>query len=155
MALWNNGGLRADMEAGALAFGGVHEVTPFGNTLVRVRLRGRDLARVFERGVGGRGADIHVSGVRLDVDPARPEGQRVVRLTEADGRAIDPQKIYRVVLNNFMVEDDFRDVLRAAISTEYLPIRDSDAFAAFLRRQPQPVRPDETVRIRVITPGSN
>jgi len=52
------------------------------------------------------------------------------------------------------VEDEYRDVLRAAVSTEYLPIRDSDAFAAYLRRQPQPVRPDASVRVRPITPGS-
>lgn len=154
MALWNNGGLRAGLDSGPLVFGGVHEVTPFGNTLVLVRMRGGDLFRLFDRGIGFRGAGIHVSGVQVLFDAARPEGQRVVQLLDPAGAPIDREKIYRVVLNNFMVEDEYRDVLRAAVSTEYLPIRDSDAFAAYLRRQPQPVRPDASVRVRPITPGS-
>lgn len=154
MALWNNGGLRASLDSGALAFGGVHEVTPFGNTLVRVRLRGADLFALFDRGIGSRGAGIHASGVQVLYDASKPEGQRVVQLLDPQGTPIDRARIYRVVLNNFMVEDEYRDVLRAAISTEYLPIRDSDAFAAYLRRQPQPVRPDASARVRPITPGS-
>ena len=154
MALWNNGGLRASLDSGALAFGGVHEVTPFGNTLVLVRMRGDDLFRLFDRGIGSRGAGIHVSGVQVLFDAARPQGQRVVQLLDPAGAPIDRARIYRVILNNFMVEDEYRDVLRAAVSTEYLPIRDSDAFAAYLRRQPQPVRPDLSARVRPITPGS-
>lgn len=155
MAAWNNGGMRADIDAGPLRFGGVHEVTPFGNTLVRVRVRGRDLAAVFERGLFSGRADLHVSGVRIEFDPTKPRGQRITRLTTGDGQPVDPDRIYTLVQNNFMVEDEYLESLRAAISTEYLPIRDSDMLAEYLRRQPQPVRGDDAPRVLAIPSRSN
>lgn len=154
-AAWNNGGMRADIDAGPLRFGGVHEVTPFGNTLVRLRVRGKDLAPVFERGLFSGRADLHVSGVRIEFDPARPRGQRITRLTLGNGAPVDPDRIYTLVQNNFMVEDEYLESLRAAISTEYLPIRDSDMLAEYLRRQPQPVRGDDAPRVLAIPSRSN
>src|SRR6185503_4267988 len=40
---WNTPGIRSDLRAGPLNFGGVHELTPFGNALVRLRVTGRNL----------------------------------------------------------------------------------------------------------------
>jgi len=155
VGMWNNGGVRADIAAGPLNYGGIHYVTPFGNLVARIRLRGRDLLAVLEATVDGARADAHVSGVSVTFDPARPRGARLVRAVDAAGIAIDSAKVYTVAMNDFMVENDFREQLRAAVSTEFLTVRDIDAMAEFLRRQPQPVRGDATARIRAITPGSN
>jgi 2',3'-cyclic-nucleotide 2'-phosphodiesterase / 3'-nucleotidase / 5'-nucleotidase len=155
MGAWNNGGVRADLAAGPLSFGGVHEVTPFGNTLVRLRLRGRDVLAVFEQMVEGGRADAHVSGAVVDFDPERPRGRRVVKAVDARGVPIDPARSYTMVFNNFMVEDEYRFAQRAAIATEYLPLRDNDMLAAYIRRQPQPLRGDATPRLRAITPGGS
>lgn len=154
-AAWNNGGMRADLDAGPLTFGGVHEVTPFGNTLVRLRVWGRDLATVFERALFSGRADAHVSGLFLEFDPAGPRGQRITKIMTSDGQPIDPDRTYTVVQNNFMVEDEYLQSSQAAIATEYLPIRDSDMLAEYLRRRPQPVRGDDTPRIRAISSRSN
>jgi 2',3'-cyclic-nucleotide 2'-phosphodiesterase (5'-nucleotidase family) len=155
VGMWNNGGVRADIAAGPLNYGGIHYVTPFGNLVARIRLRGRDLLAVLEATVDGGRADAHVSGVRVTFDPARPRGGRIVRAVDAAGVAIDSAKVYTVAMNDFMVENDFREQLRAAVSTEFLTVRDIDAMAEFLRRQPQPVRGDATARLQAITPGSN
>jgi hypothetical protein len=95
-----------------------------------------------------------VSGLTVEFDPARPKGARVVRVTDLRGMPLDPTRMYSLALNDFMVENDFRDILAAAVSTEFLTVKDIDAVSAFLRRQPQPVQGDETARIRAITPGS-
>jgi 5'-nucleotidase len=155
VGMWNNGGVRADIAAGPLNYGGVHYVTPFGNFVARIRLRGRDLLSVLEATVEGARPDAHVSGLTVEFDPARPRGSRVVRAVDANGRAIDPARIYTVAMNDFMVENDFREQLAGAIATEFLTLRDIDAVSAYLRGLPQPVRGDGTARIRAITPGSN
>lgn len=155
VGMWNNGGVRADIAAGPLNYGGVHYVTPFGNLVARVRLRGADLLRVLEATVEGARPDAHVSGLVVEYDAARPRGSRVVRAADAQGRAIDREKIYTLAMNDFMVENDFREQLTGAVATEFLTVRDIDAVSEFLRRQPQPVRGDSSARIRAITSGSN
>lgn len=155
VGMWNNGGVRADIAAGPLTYGGVHYVTPFGNLVARVRLRGTDLLRVFEATVDGQRPDAHVSGVTVEYDSTRPRGARVVRAVLANGSAVERDRIYTLALNDFMVENDFRAQLAGAIATEFLTVRDIDAVSAFLRRQPQPVRGDHTARVRAISSGSD
>ncbi|MCA0377399.1 MAG: 5'-nucleotidase C-terminal domain-containing protein [Gemmatimonadetes bacterium] len=148
--LWNNGGIRSDVQPGRLTYGGVHEIVPFGNSVARVRLRGRDVARVLEAGALGRnGPSAHVSGLLADIDPSRPAGQRVVRVTDAAGRPLDPNRIYTLATADFIVENDLKDVLNAAVSTEFLPVKDIDMLATYLRRQPQPVPTDTVPRLRM------
>ncbi|MBL0939522.1 MAG: 5'-nucleotidase C-terminal domain-containing protein [Gemmatimonadaceae bacterium] len=155
IGLWNNGGIRADVPAGPLNYGGVHYVTPFGNLLARTRVRGRDLAFVMETALNARGADAHVSGLIITFDTSKPAGQRVVRVTDSVGKAIEPDRIYTIVMNDFMVENDFREPLARAVSTEFTTIRDIDMFAEYLRKLPQPIRADATPRFRPLTNGGN
>lgn len=154
VGMWNNGGVRAELAAGPLTYGGIHYVTPFANTVARVRVRGATLLQILEAVVEGTRPDAHVSGLLVEFDATRPRGARIVRVTDADGRAIDPARIYSVAMNDFMVENEFRQLLAGAVATEFLNVKDIDAVAEFLRRQPQPVRGDETARIRSISSGS-
>lgn len=152
--LWNNGGIRTDLTAGTLTFGGVYTIVPFGNSLAKVRLRGRDVARVLEAAAIGRnGPSAHVAGMRVEIDPTRPAGSRVVRVTDMTGRPLDPNKIYALITSDFIVENDIKDAISAAVSTEFLPVKDVDMLAEYLRRQPKPVPIDTVVRIRVIGGG--
>jgi 5'-nucleotidase len=147
-AAWNNGGIRADAAAGTLTYGGVHEVTPFGNVLARVTLRGRDLVAAAERWVWSGSPGVHVSGLTIDYDPARPRGERVVAVRDARGAPLDPARVYTLIVNDFMLDDPEGTATARAIAQEVLPIRDIDMFAAYLRRLPQPVRGDDAPRIR-------
>lgn len=150
----NNGGIRIDVRAGPLMFGGVHLISPFGNVLTRMRVRGRDLKPMMERTFEKSVPNAHVSGLLIEYDSTRAQGDRIVRLTTANGAAIEPDRIYAVVMNDFMIDDLYSDLQKTAVSTEYLPLRDSDALAEYLRRQPQPVQPDTTVRIRPVAAGA-
>lgn len=154
VGMWNNGGIRANLQAGPLNYGGVHYVTPFGNTVAVVRVRGRDLVALFEQAVQGTRPNIHISGFTVEFDAARPRGARVVRANDTQGQPLDSARIYTVAMNDFMAENEYSDILRAAVSTQFLNVRDIDAVSEFLRSQPQPVRGDATARIRAIPPGS-
>ena len=159
-AAWNSDGMRADLRAGATTYGDVHEVTPFGNVLVRVRLTGRQLAQVLERWVERPLATVHVSGLRVDVDTTRPPGQRIVRL--ATGRAtggaggsdrvLSPTHVYTLTVNDFMLDDDEGKTMNRALSRQFLPVRDIDMLADYLRRLPQPVRGSAAQRVRIVSP---
>ena len=146
--MWNNGGIRADVPAGAITYGGVHEIAPFGNVLVRLRLRGDQLRESVERGLFRGRADVHVSGLLVDFDGTKPRGQRVIRLTTTSGGAIEPARVYTLIINDFMLDDPEGVLELAVISKEVLPIREIDAFAAYFARQPQPLRADATPRVR-------
>ncbi|GAB1344825.1 5'-nucleotidase C-terminal domain-containing protein [Gemmatimonas sp.] len=154
VGMWNNGGVRADIAAGPLTYGGVHYVTPFGNTVARVRMRGSMLLSLLELAVERGQPNAHVSGLTVEFDPAKPRGVRIVRVTDASGKAIEPTRIYSVAMNDFMIENDYAELFAGAVSTEFLTVQDIDAVSEYLRRLPQPVRGDATPRIRAITPGS-
>lgn len=151
---WNNGGIRSDVPAGPITFGGAYQISPFGNVLVRVRLRGRDLVANAERWVWNGRPNSHVSGLTIEYDPAKPQGQRVLRVLGANGEPLDPDRIYSLAVNDFMIDDAEGTLLARTISVEILAVRDVDMLASYLQELPQPVRGDTTVRIRAVGAGA-
>ncbi|WP_373059306.1 5'-nucleotidase C-terminal domain-containing protein [Gemmatimonas sp.] len=151
---WNNGGIRTDIPAGPITFGGVHGISPFSNVLVRIRLRGRDLVAAAERWVWNGRPNTHVSGLAIEYDPAKPQGQRVLRVLGADGAPLDPDRIYSLAINDFMIDDPEGASLARTISVEVLTVRDIDMLASYLQELPQPVRGDPTERIRAVGAGA-
>ena len=151
---WNNGGIRTDLPAGPINYGGVHEVSPFGNVLVRLRLRGRDVPLAAEHWVWSGRANSHVSGMTIEFDPAKPQGQRVVRVLGANGVPLDPDRIYSIAINDYMVDDPEGAALARTMSVEILTVRDLDMLASYLQGLPQPVRGDATERIRAVRAGA-
>jgi 2',3'-cyclic-nucleotide 2'-phosphodiesterase (5'-nucleotidase family) len=78
---------------------------PFGNHLVTLEVSGADLREAIENGLSrlpaAAGRFPHVSGMRVEYDPQRPSGSRVLSI-EVDGAALDPDRTYRVATNNFV-----------------------------------------------------
>ncbi|MCU0648101.1 MAG: 5'-nucleotidase C-terminal domain-containing protein [Gemmatimonadaceae bacterium] len=148
IALVNDGGVRAPLKAGPVTFGQLYAVQPYGNALTRLTLRGRDVTALMERAVTARGADWHVSGVRIEWDSLVTDGPRVTRVTLGDGRAIRPQALYTVIVNDFMLGDDVPAATqRAAVSIVPLRVTDVAALERYLAAQPQPVQPVREARI--------
>jgi len=87
---------------------------PFGNHLVTVEVKGSDLRRALENGLSrlptAAGRFPHVSGLRVEYDPQRPAGQRIMSV-EAGGAPLQPDKFYRVATNDFMARggDDYTE----------------------------------------------
>ena len=95
---------------------------------------------------------MHVSGVLLSYDPQRPPGSRLVSARLADGREIDDNAEYTLVMNNFMATGgDGLGLASEALRSEPLPIIDLDAFVDYLRQMPQPVRAPAERRITEVS----
>jgi 2',3'-cyclic-nucleotide 2'-phosphodiesterase (5'-nucleotidase family) len=153
VAVMNNGGIRSALDAGMVTFGSLFEVHPFGNTLVRITVTGRDLRAYLERLVGRAELNAHVSGVTITYDPRRPVGSRINAVRVADGRPLDEAARYVLVITDFLAAGgDGLGVTERAVSVEELAITDLDALVAYLRKQPSPVRAPDARRIIANTP---
>jgi len=114
MAFQNSGGLRADLPEGVITKGSVYDVMPFDNTLVVVKLTGAEVLRMLEQGLA-HGRVSQQSGLRYRFDLSRPEMQRLVSVTLADGSPLEDARTYTVAVNNFMAEGgDNYDILKMA-----------------------------------------
>ncbi|CEJ09852.1 Trifunctional nucleotide phosphoesterase protein YfkN precursor [bacterium YEK0313] len=110
VAVINGGGIR-----GNRVYPAGHQLTrrdvlselPFGNRTVVAPVSGADLKAAIENGVSQvehrAGRFPQVSGLTVIVDRSRPAGDRVVAMT-VGGAPLDPQRIYRVATNDFMLK---------------------------------------------------
>lgn len=111
-ALTNPGGLRSPLFArqpgGAVTFGDLFQVQPFGNTLVTMTLTGRQVLRLLESqwrsAPGDRTRMLQVSeGLAYAWDASRPIGRRVPALSvRIAGKVLDPDANYRITVNSFL-----------------------------------------------------
>jgi len=100
VAMMNPGGLRADIDAGPLTFGDIYEVLPFDNTVALVTMTGEELQSLLQLVFTGRGV-FQVSGLKVSL--ARCAGpQRFKGATLANGKPLQPAKLYRVALPDFL-----------------------------------------------------
>jgi 2',3'-cyclic-nucleotide 2'-phosphodiesterase (5'-nucleotidase family) len=108
VAITNGGGIRGDRtyEAGdTLTRKDVLTELPFGNVTVLIELSGADLLAALENGVSDvenkAGRFPQVSGLSFVYDPAAPKGSRVTEAM-ADGKALEPGRLYAVATNDYM-----------------------------------------------------
>ena len=141
VAVMNNGGIRADLQAGQATYGSLFEIHPFANVLYRLTVRGSDLRAYLERLIGRDELNAHVSGVTIVFAPVKPLGSRIVSATMADGRPLRDDGTYTLVLTNFLVAGgDGLGLAGKAIKTEPLGIPDLDALIRYVQSRPQPLR---------------
>ncbi len=151
VAVMNNGGIRANLDAGPVTYGSLFEVSPFSNLLVRITVTGDELRAYFERVVGGRAVSTHVSGAELAYDASRPRGSRIVGIT-VGGMPLDPARRYTLAMSDFMATGgDGQGIPGAESKSEHLGIVDLDALVDYVRTMPGGIiRADTTVRIREV-----
>ncbi|MBX3660406.1 MAG: bifunctional metallophosphatase/5'-nucleotidase [Ramlibacter sp.] len=152
----NPGGVRADLTfkgTGAVTYGELLTVAPFGNTLVRVDITGAQLIRLLEQqwekpndtaktGFNGGGRMLQVSkgltyswnaNATLGAEPGF--GARLVAGSlKLNGVAIDPTKTYRITTNSFLADggDNFT-VFKSTTNKVDSGVIDIDAFVSYLR----------------------
>ena len=139
VALVNNGGIRAGLERGAISWGEVFEVLPFQNFIVRLPVTGALLRAALEHAVGGSDARVHVAGLRVRVDRARPVGQRVTTLALEDGRPVEDSVRYTLAVPDFVALGGSGYAMLRGLPYENSGVVDLDAFIQYLQRQAQPI----------------
>jgi len=144
-ALMNGGGARTDLlpEAdGTVRFGQIFAMQPFANNVVTKSYAGAEIKAVLEQQFASGLNTIQrpnllmpSANFRFSYDKSKPDGQRIVAMT-LNGKPIDPARIYRVAVNNFLASggDNFtllangRDPVDAGL--------DLDATEGFLATNP-------------------
>jgi len=119
IALQNGGGIRADIDVGAVSLGEVLNVLPFGNLISTFELTGADVLAALENGVsrvqvdddgnpivdGASGRFPQVGGLRYTFDASQEPGSRIVSAeVMQDGAfvALDMDAVYSVATNDYM-----------------------------------------------------
>jgi 2',3'-cyclic-nucleotide 2'-phosphodiesterase (5'-nucleotidase family) len=108
VAVTNGGGIRGGKiyaPGSAITRRDILAELPFGNRIVTIDIRGRDLRTALENGFS-RVADAagrfpQVSGLKIEFDPRRPPGKRIVSI-KVNGAPLQPNRVYRVATNDFL-----------------------------------------------------
>ncbi len=141
LAFTNTGGLRTDISAGDIRLRDLQELLPFGNTLVVLRVRGSMLRDIFELKASSRSGGLYQSGARIVADPKAERGSRILQC-EIGGQPLDPNRIYRVVTTDYLLEGNSGYNLLTTLDEddiEFTEVVTRDAVARYLR-QNSPVR---------------
>ena len=102
VAFTNKTGIRADLEPGDVRLRHLHQVSPFGNTVVSLVLDGADLLELIEGTLQPR-ATFEASGLVVRYDSHAPRGRHVGEVVVA-GKPLDPTRAYRVATNSFLAD---------------------------------------------------
>jgi 5'-nucleotidase / UDP-sugar diphosphatase len=103
IALYNSGGLRADLPAGTVTPVHVTSVLPFNNRVLVLRLAGAAVRAALEQGLSGEHGMVQQSGMVVRFDPGAPAGRRLVSAT-VGGAPLDDGATYTVATIDFMVQ---------------------------------------------------
>ena len=152
-AVINPGGVRADLDAGAVTWGQVFTVQPFRDRLVALTITGQQLYDLLDQQWGGEqpksGRMLQISGFGYTWDPSVPEGgKRVIEVHDAYG-PIARDRRYTLAANGFLAEGgDGFSVFTSGQDPRVGPF-DLDAVVDHLRALPQPIAAQVEGRIRV------
>ena len=103
LAVYNMGGIRADLTKGDVTYGDVLDVAPFENKISFATLTGEKLMELF-RQIAHRGGEGVSKGVELVIkmDEKGETGELIS--ARLHGQEIDPQAEYRVTTLNYVLE---------------------------------------------------
>jgi 5'-nucleotidase len=144
VAFMNPGGLRADLVVpaggGAITYGQIFSVQPFGNNLVVKTMTGALLQALLEQQFDSGTNTVATprvlfpsQGFTYEVDLSAPAGHRIGDM-RLDGVAIEPAQLLRVTMNSFLADggDNF-SAFRQGTAALGGPL-DVEAFEAYLGR---------------------
>jgi len=115
-------------------------VLPCGNLVVTLRVSGGVLRQTLEHAAAGREVSASVSGLAARVDRALPPGHRVTAMTLAGGRVVRDEDTLTLATFDFLADGGSGYSMLRTLSHQSTGVDVVDAFIAFLKRQPQPVR---------------
>ena len=131
VVLFNVGAVRAPIARGPITFSTAVAVLPFDDTLVTMRLTGRQLRSVLSRGV------LAVSGLRVAWDLTQPPQRSVTAVTLPSGEPLDDAADYTVAVNDFMATggDGLVELTQGA-ARRNTGVKTLDAFVRYLESHP-------------------
>ena len=101
LAVYNMGGIRADLTKGDVTYEDLLSIAPFENKICFVTLSGEQLMQLF-RDIAARGGEGVSKGCELVITKADIGGELVS--ARLHGKEIDPAASYRVTTINYLLE---------------------------------------------------
>lgn len=162
IAFMNSGGIRSDLREGELVYSDIFEVSPFDNFPALVRLTGAQVEEMLRVSTAGQRGVLQVSGLKYTFDMEKEKDQpqetrnRIVSVTLPDGTPLDRDKVYAVVMPDFIAAGgDAQDIMKELPADRIQvfaarPIR--DVVAETIKKWPQPLTPKPEGRITVLNP---
>jgi 5'-nucleotidase len=151
----NSGGVRTDLVPradGSVTYGQIFALEPFGNTLVVRTLTGAQLKSLLEHQFDAQGLRPSVlvpsANFHFAYDLSKPLGEHIVAM-RLDGKPIDPNGRYRVVVNSFLASGGDGYTMLTEGADTFDAGLDLDALEEWLATNPQVPTPG---RIRDATP---
>jgi 5'-nucleotidase len=155
VALMNSGGIRAELPAGELTYGHVFAVSPFDNYPTMVILSGAQLVELLRATSTGIRGIMQVSGVKYSFDASKQGLERFQGATLADDSPIVPDKLYTVIMPDFIaMGGDGADLVMKEVPADRVqvtyaaPLR--DVFIEQLKGRS--IEPKVEGRIKVLNP---
>ena len=107
VAIQNGGGIRDDIDAGPVTKRAIFNLMPFDNRIAKLTLKGKDLRRALDHGVG-MGRIVQLSGAIVSYKRKAPEGERIVSIT-VGGKPLEDEAVYKVATLDFLATggDDY------------------------------------------------
>lgn len=102
-AVYNMGGIRADLTKGVVTYGDVLDVAPFENKICFTTLSGEKLMEVFQQ-IAKRGGEGVSKGVELVIKMDEKGEKGELLSAKLHGQEIDPQAEYRVTTIDYLLE---------------------------------------------------
>jgi 2',3'-cyclic-nucleotide 2'-phosphodiesterase (5'-nucleotidase family) len=145
IAFMNTDGIRQRLPAGEITYGRLFLISPFANTLYRVRMTGSQLRGYLEKLVSRSSPGVHVSGISIGYDPDKPAGSRIATLSLPDGKTLSDNAVYTIIMNSFMAGGGSNLGPPEGAESTPLNIVDLDATVDYIKSRPQPLAiPSET-----------
>ena len=114
LAIYNMGGIRADLTKGDVTYGDILDVAPFENKICFTTLTGDKVMKLFQQ-IAKRGGEGVSKGVELVIKKGEPNELISARL---HGQEIDPKAEYRIATINYLLEgNDGMPALREGTNT--------------------------------------
>jgi 2',3'-cyclic-nucleotide 2'-phosphodiesterase (5'-nucleotidase family) len=147
VALINNGGIRADVDAGLATFGDLFRVEPFQNRLLRLVVSGKVLKAVLEHALAGDRPDAHVAGIEVWYDPRQPAGRRINKLRLADGKGVDGDRSYTLAVSDFVAAGGSGYSMLRGLPFGDVGVTDLDALIQYIAVLRPPIAPPDDARL--------
>ncbi len=161
IAFMNSGGIRSDLRAGDLTYGDIFAVSPFDNYPAVVVMSAAQIVEMLRLTTSGSRGILQVSGLRYTIDAAKDADKdpsvrnRITSVSLADGSPLDPQKLYAVVMPDFIAAGgDGALELMSTIPKDRIqifysrPIR--DALVEVLKKWNRPLTPSVEGRVTML-----
>ncbi len=140
-AFQNPYGIRGSLFQGSITRRDVYTVLPFDNSIVTMDLTGRKIRELLEQSLTLRKGLLQVSGLRVEYDPDRPEGRRVISVEIGD-QPLEDDLHYRVSTNVFLAGGgDYFSTFTGGINRRDSGVLLRDAVADYIS-QNTPLHPD-------------